>query len=85
MLTWSGPKEGGRDGKKQHKMANKQQAIATTLCEEPQASNCVYKSPGDPARGIGPSLAHLEKLLTSIASSLTLSKILHLATCINEL
>ena len=27
MLTWSWPKEGGRDNKKQHKMANKQQAI----------------------------------------------------------
>ena len=48
---------GGRDGKKpKHKMARKQQAIATTLCEELQASNCVYKSQGAPARGIGPPL-----------------------------
>ena len=48
-------REGGRDGKKpKHKMARKQQAIATTLCEEMQASNCVYKSRGAPARGIGP-------------------------------
>ena len=55
-------------GKKpKHKMACKQQAIATTLCEEMQASNCVYKS-----RSWG-------KLLTSIASRLTLPK-LHLAT-----
>ena len=42
-------------GKKpKHKMACKQQAIATTLCEELQASNCIYKSQGAPARGIGP-------------------------------
>ena len=35
--------EGGRDGKKpKHKMARKQQAIATTLCEELQASKCIY-------------------------------------------
>ena len=35
-------REGGRDGKKpKHKMARKQQAIETTLCEELQASNCV--------------------------------------------
>ena len=36
----------GRKGweKPKHKMARKQQAIATTLCEELQASNCVYKS-----------------------------------------
>ena len=39
-----------------HKMARKQQAIATTLYEELQASNCVYKSRGAPARGIGPPL-----------------------------
>ena len=39
-----------------HKLAHKQQAIATTLCEELQASNCVYKSQGTPARGIGPHL-----------------------------
>ena len=45
------------DGKKpKYKMARKQQAIATTLCEELQASNCVYKSRGAPARGIGPPL-----------------------------
>ena len=50
-------REGGRDGKKpKHKMACKQQAIATTLCEEMQASNCVYKSRGAPARGIGPPI-----------------------------
>ena len=35
-------------------MASKQQAIATTLCEELQGSNCVYKSQDAPARGIGP-------------------------------
>ena len=57
MLTWPIPQEGGRDGKKpKHKMACKQQAIATTLCEELQASNCVYKSRGAPARRIGPPL-----------------------------
>ena len=39
-----------------HKMALKQQAIATTLYEELQASNCVYKSRVAPARGIGPPL-----------------------------
>ena len=42
--------------KPKHKLARKQQAIATTLCEELQASNCVYKSRGAPARGIGPPL-----------------------------
>ena len=36
-----------------HKMARKQQAIATTLYEELQASNCEYMSQGAPARGIG--------------------------------
>ena len=57
ILTWPIPQEGGRDGKKpKHKMACKQQAIATTLCEEMQASNCVYKSQGAPARGIGPPI-----------------------------
>ena len=57
ILTWPIPQEGGRDGKKpKHKLARKQQAIATTLCEELQASNCVYKSRGAPARGIGPPL-----------------------------
>ena len=50
-------REGGGDGKKpKHKMSCKQQAIATTLCEELQASNCIYKSQGAPARGIGPPL-----------------------------
>ena len=36
--------------KPKHKLVRKQQAIATTLCEELQASNCVYKSRGAPAR-----------------------------------
>ena len=37
------PQEGGRDGKKpKHKMARKQLSIATTLCEELQASKCIY-------------------------------------------
>ena len=49
-------REGGMGKKPKHKMARKQQAIATTLCEELQASNCVYKSQGAPARGIGPPL-----------------------------
>ena len=50
-------REGGRDGKKpKHKLARKQQAIATLLCEELQASNSVYKSRGAPARRIGPPL-----------------------------
>ena len=35
--------------------ASKQQAIAITLGEELQASNCVYKSRGAPARGIEPA------------------------------
>ena len=50
------PPPRGREGweKPKHKLARKQQAIATTLCEELQASNCVYKSRGAPARGIGP-------------------------------
>ena len=39
----------------------------------------VYKSQGAPARGIGPPLVWLGKLLTSIALRLTLPK-LHLAT-----
>ena len=42
--------------KPKHKMARKQQAIVTTLCEELQASNWIYKSRGAPARGIGPPL-----------------------------
>ena len=38
-------REGGREGKKpKHKMACKQQSIATPLCEELQASNYIYKS-----------------------------------------
>ena len=40
--------------KKKNRMTRKKQAIATTLCEELQASNCVYRSRGAPARGIGP-------------------------------
>ena len=32
--------------KPKNKLAHKQQAIATTLCEELQASNCIYKSRG---------------------------------------
>ena len=57
ILTWPIPQEGGRDGKKpKHKLARKHQGIATALCEELQASNCVYKSRGAPARGIGPPL-----------------------------
>ena len=80
ILTWPIPQKGGRDGiKPKHKMARKQQAITTTLCKELQASNCIYKSQGAPARGIGPPLVQLGKLLTSIASRLTLPK-LHLAT-----
>ena len=36
-------REGGRDGKKpKHKMARKQQAIETTLCEELQASKQLH-------------------------------------------
>ena len=48
----------GRAGWEKTKAQNglKQQAIATTLCEELQASNCEYKSRGAPARGIGPPL-----------------------------
>ena len=57
-LTSPKPKREGRrkgwEKKTQHKMASKQQAIATTLCKELQASNCVYKSQGAPGRGIGP-------------------------------
>ena len=48
--------ENSKQAKPKHKLARKQQAIATTLCEELQASNCVYKSRGAPARGIGPPL-----------------------------
>ena len=46
ILNWPLPQEGGREGWEtpKHKMAHKQQAIATTLYEELQASNCVYKS-----------------------------------------
>ena len=46
----------GWEKKPKHKMVRKQQAIATTLYEELQASNCVYKSQRAPARGIGPPL-----------------------------
>ena len=49
-------REGGMEKKPKHKLARKQQAIATLLCEELQASNCVYKSRGAPARRIGPPL-----------------------------
>ena len=53
ILTWPITQEGGRDGKKpKHKKARKQQAIATTLCKELQASNCEYMSQGAPAKGI---------------------------------
>ena len=42
---WSGKQSlFEEEGKTQHKMASKQQAIGTTLCEELQASNCIYKS-----------------------------------------
>ena len=56
ILTQPTPR--GREGweKPKHKLACKQQAIATTLCEELQASNCIYKSQGAPARGIKPPL-----------------------------
>ena len=79
ILTQPTPR--GREGweKPKHKLARKKQAIATTVCEELQASNCVYKSRGASARGIGPPLLWLGKQLTSIASRLTLPK-LHLAT-----
>ena len=48
----------GREGweKPKHKLACKQQAIATTLCKELQASNCIYKLGAAPARGIRPPL-----------------------------
>ena len=49
-------REGAMGKKTKHKLAHKEQAIATTLCEELQASNCIYKSQGAPARGIGPPL-----------------------------
>ena len=55
ILTWPILQEGGRE-KPKHKKAHKEQAIATTLCEELQASNCVYKLRGAPTRGIGPPL-----------------------------
>jgi len=42
--------------KPRHKLAGEQQAITTTLCEELQASNWVYTSPGAPARGSGTPL-----------------------------
>ena len=48
----------GREGweKTKAQKAHKQQAIATTLCEELQASNCTSESRGAPTRGIGPPL-----------------------------
>ena len=71
----------GREGgeKPELEMACKQQAIATTLCEELQTSNYICMSPSAPASVIGPPPVRLEKLLTSIALRLTLPK-LHLAT-----
>ena len=36
-------REGGM-GKAEHEIARKHQAIATTLCEELQTSNCIYMS-----------------------------------------
>ena len=57
ILTWPLPYKGGRDGKNQStKWHTNSQAkcIATTLRKELQASNCVFKSQGAPARGIGP-------------------------------
>ena len=51
----------GGKGKTKHKMAAKQQANATTLCEELRASNCVYKSQGAPTKCIGPPLVQLGK------------------------
>ena len=39
-------------GKNQAQNGSKQQANATTLCEELHASNCMYKSRGAPAKGI---------------------------------
>ena len=59
---------------------SKQQAVAKTLCEELQVSNCIYKSQSAPAKGIEATLRHSwGKLLTSIGSMLTLPK-LHLPT-----
>ena len=45
-LALTSSQEGEREGweKPKHKMARKQQAITTTLYEELQASNCIYKS-----------------------------------------
>ena len=62
----------GREGweKPKHKASH-----FKTLCEELQASNCVYKSQGAHARGIGPPQEYLETLLTSTASRLTLPKL----------
>ena len=63
-LALTSSQEGEREGweKPKHKMARKQQAITTTLYEELQASNCIYKSWGAPAKGIGPHPVYLEKL-----------------------
>ena len=49
-------REGGMEKNQSTKWHAKQQGVATTLYEELQASNCVYKSRGAPARGIGPPL-----------------------------
>ena len=61
--------EGRRVGKKtQHKKWQaRNKAIAKTLCDELQASNCIYKSWGAPSKGIRPAPTLLGKLLTSIA------------------
>ena len=79
ILTQPTPRgrEGGM-GKPKHKLARNSKQLQQH-CEELQASNCVYRSRGAPARGIGPPLLQLGKQLTSIASRLTLPK-LHLAT-----
>jgi len=52
-LLYLAPTSRGREGweKPKHKLAHKQQAVVITLCEELQASNCIYKSRGAPARG----------------------------------
>ena len=52
-LALTSSQEGEREGweKPKHKMTRKQQAIATTLYKELQASNCIYKSRGAPSRG----------------------------------
>ena len=73
----------GREGREKlkQKMARKQHAIATTLCKELQASNCVYtlQVTRCPRQRHWATPVQLEKLLTNIASRLTLPK-LNLAT-----